>query len=171
MNNKSGMTLVEILVATVILGIVLVTAGTIYISSIKELNRCMDEARVQREASFALDHIFLHLMPAQGLATAGFPSTGSIIVVTDKNTNTKIRYSLSGANLIYDPPYTTVSPDPAGSETIATGITALRFDRQLTDDAGAATIKNYVTIFITAAGSRMQESYSTGVVLRGMSGK
>jgi len=170
-NNKTGMTLVEILVATIILGIVLLTAGTIYISSIKELARSVDEAKVQREASFALDHIFLNLLPAKDIdASIVFPST-SIIVVTDDTTvpKTKIKYSLSGTDLWYYPPYTTT---PVNPEIIATGITSLRFDRQLfrNSDGSAGTLNNYISIFVTATGDRMYESYSTGVTLRGMSG-
>jgi len=171
LRNKSGITLVEIMVATTVLSIVFLTAGTVYVSSIKELNRCVDEVKIQRQASFALDHIFLHLLPAQGIVTAVFPSS-SIVVTVDSATNTKIKYSLSGTNLIYDLPYTTANPPVGSSEIIATGITALTFDRPLTKNPNGTgvAINNYFTIDITATGARGQASYSTGVALRGMSG-
>ena len=162
------------MVATIILGVVLLTAGTIYISSIKELARSADEVKVQREASFALDHIFLNMLPGKDIADAdnvgGFPRASIVVTVSVSGVDKKIKYSLNGTNLIYDPPYTTALPVAANSEIIATGITVLRFDRQLDNNIDGTIIKNYVTIYVTATGDRMHESYSTGVVLRGMNG-
>ena len=98
LNDKRGMSLIEITIATMILSIVLLAAGSIYISSIRELNRCMDEAAAQKEASFALDHIFLNLMGAKGLPT--FNADNIIVTVDDSGTDKYIKYELSGGNKI-----------------------------------------------------------------------
>lgn len=167
-NNRRGMTLVEIFVTTIVLSIVLLAAGTVYVSGIKELQRTMDEARAQTEAAFALDHIFLHLMGAKGITapTPPFLSSNSIEVLTDDpNFSPSISYSLTEDTIQYK--YKLGTPDET-TENIAKYITGLIFAQPLPTEDGSGTIKNYVTIDITSKSGRMQRTFSTGVVLRGM---
>lgn len=167
-NNRRGMTLVEIFITTIVLSIVLLAAGTIYVSGIKELQRTMDEARAQTEAAFALDHIFLHLMGAKGITapTPPFSSSSSITVLTDDpNFGPSISYALSGDTIQYTYKIGVVGQT---TEPIAKHITSLTFQQPLTKEGSADTIQNYVTIDVTAQSGRMQRTFSTGVVLRGM---
>jgi len=165
------MSLIEITIATMILSIVLLAAGSIYISSIRELNRCMDEAAVQKEASFVLDHIFLNLMGAKGLPT--FNANSIVVTVDDSGTDKYIKYELSGdgKNVNFYPPSTT-NP-PTTYEVIASADTiSLTFTKSLLKDPAVPNVylNNYVTVDITVTRGRMTKTFSTGVVLRGMEG-
>ena len=165
LSNKRGMSLIEIVIATMMLSIVLLAAGSIYISSIRELNRCTDEAAAQKDAAFVLDHIFLNLMGATGIETLTFPSSD---IIVDVDAAQKIKYELSGGNTVnYYPPYT-VSPVNPKAIAKADSIT-LTFNRPLTK-ADSSAMNNYITVDITVTKDRMTKTFSTGVTLRGMAG-
>lgn len=167
LKSERGMSLVEIVIATMVLSIVLLAAGSIYISSIRELNRCTDEAAVQKEASFVLDHIFLNLMGTMGIE--GTPSN-NIIVKVATSPNTYIKYDVSGdGKNVNFYPSTTANP-PTVYEVIASADSiGLTFDRPLTKNGGGV-MNNYVTVNITVKKGRMTKTFSTGVTLRGMAG-
>ena len=173
--NNRGMSLLEITIATLILSVVLISAGSIYIAGIREFNRSVEEARVQVEASFALDHIFLNLMGAKDIIT--FNPSNIVVTVYDTVTSSdkKIKYALSNGNKInFYPPY---SGSPGTPEVIASADSIdLTFARPLWRDSlnppppyGTGTyVNNYVTINITVTKGRMSKTFSTGVTLRGM---
>lgn len=169
-NDKKGISLLEITIATIVLSIVVLTAGTIYVSSLRELSRCVDEARVQKQAFFALDHIFLNLMGAKNINGISLP----IIVDTDdSNYSPKIRYEVENGKIKFT--YKIGAPGEAFEYITDNNVNvdSLAFSRPLTQDMDGSSgliIKNYVAVDITMSSGQMQESYSTGVALRGMSG-
>lgn len=164
--NESGMTLVEITVATIALSIVVLAAGTVYVSGVREMQRITDEARAQIEASAALDHIYKNLMGAMNIVSI---TAHAIDVDTDNpalgpriryvyNATQKILYAFYGSGATWTP------------EKVANNITAVTFARplQAVTAENPEAINNYVTVEITAQKGRMQRTFSTGVVLRGM---
>lgn len=166
MKNQSGMTLVEITVATIVLSIVLLSAGTIYVAGAKELKRITEDARVQVEASLALDHMWQNLMGATGIDSPAIPLSNSnnIVVLTDDTDAVpKIKYELTGGAIKCYKKFGT--PDQS-EEKIANYITELKFNTPLSTETPPK--RNYVTIDITAEKGRMKRSFTTGVVLRGM---
>ena len=146
---------------------------------LKELSRCVDEAKVQKEIFFAMDHMFLYLMGA-GDNDGANPITvtaGSITAyTTESNGTTKvpIKYDLNAGRIRF-----TYNFGESGETTeyitdSSVTIDSLNFSRPLTrnaDGTGTEIINNYVAIDVTATSGRMQETYSTGVTLRGAPGE
>ncbi len=183
--NKHGMTLVEIITATVALTIVLLAAGTVYISAIREFKRISYEARVQAEAYRVLDHIYLHLMGANAIQSLS-SSTGSTTVFdsieanyTDDSNNAKVlKYIVDTDNTAQVRYYPDYKDSSSSYEIIASNVTGpgigsdimkftLSFTRPL-NDANNNPINNYVVVTVKAVKGNMTRTYATGVVLRGM---
>lgn len=171
MKDEFGMTLVEIMVATIALSIVVLAAGTVYVSAVREMQRATDEARVQIEASALLDHMYANMMGATDVSRSwlliGVESY--IISKGPGGTGPKVQYTRSLAFNIVDY-YPNVDTDPLIHETIANNITFLDITyplKTVTPD-NPVPINNYAVIDVTAKKGRMQKAFSTGVVLRGM---
>lgn len=166
MRNERGMTLTEVVVATIVLSIVLLLAGTIYVSGVKEMQRAVAEAAVQTQASLALDDMFLKLIGCEGLTTTVFPSPNQIIAIP--YAGEQIKYSLnSTTHKLEFYPHSKTKPAEA-PEIIANNITSLSFDRPLTAGTPARPVKNYVTMTVTAEKDRMKKTFTTGVVVGNM---
>jgi len=167
LKNRSGMSLVEITVATLVLSFVLLSAGSIYVSGVKEFRRAVAEARVQTDMSFVLDHIFMNLINAKGIESI---TSNDIVVLTDvPELAPKIEYKLSGSSVIF---YYKLGVTGQAQETLSDNIESISFTRPLTKnaDGSGGAINNYVSIALTVAISGMRRATSTGVALRGMSG-
>lgn len=165
------MSLLEITIAMIVLSVVVLSAGTVYVSGLKELNRCTDEAKVQKEVFYALDHMFLYLMGASGPITLT-PNSITAYTTESAGVTEPIKYDLNSGRIRF-----TYKVGEAGQtiEYITDSditVDSLNFSRPVTKnmDGTGGAINNYVAVDITASSGRMQESYGTGVVLRGMSG-
>ena len=170
MRNNAGVTLIEILVASIVLSIVVLSAGTIYVSSVKEARRATDEARVQSEAAGALDHMYNNLMGATDMQIALVGPPAITVYRGPDGTPPTLRYvyNLPTRCIRYYPNYDTA---PGTYEEIGKGsIINMSFSRPLTvvTVENPAAINNYVVIDVTAQKGRMNKTFSTGVVLRGM---
>jgi prepilin-type N-terminal cleavage/methylation domain-containing protein len=170
MRNHSGVTLLEMLVAIIVLGIVVLSAGTIYVSSVKEAKRATDEARVQSEGAIVLDHMYNNLMGATDMDIAIAAPPAITVYTGPDGTVPTLRYLYNvGTRCIrYFPNYDT---QPGTYEEIGKGfITNLSFTRPLTTVTvdNPEAINNYVVIEVTVQKGRMHKTFSTGIVLRGM---
>ncbi len=169
LKNKSGMSMVEILVATIVLSVVLLCAGSMYVSGIREFIRIVDEARVQTELSIALDHIHKNLMGSSDIVAIDpgtfveipWPAVASIVEITGASGDV-MQYSIDAADntLVF-------TKLGSGPEKIAKYITSLSFTKPLRKEDGTV-IENYISIEASARKDRMQKALSTGAVLRGM---
>jgi|GEM_PF-2889524 len=175
--NRFGTTLVEMVVSTITLTIVLLAAGTVYISAVKEFKRVSNEARIQAEAFRVLDHIYLNLIGATGIVDPldPFPSLGSDhIEVTvndyDPPHNVKnIKYTVESNKVYFYDPSSTATPEIIAQDV--TGGTdpwslSLKFKTPLT--VGGNVVKNYITVEIAITKGSMSKTYVTGITLRGM---
>jgi hypothetical protein len=180
--NKSGITLVEITIATLVLTMVFLSIGTIYVSGVKEMMRIADEIKIQTEITYALDHIWANTVDAKdtSVGTSFYdPATPNVSTLVTKIINddpstsgqdeTKyIRYNFNSGNKTIEFYPDWKSGNPGASQVIANYTTSLKFTRPLIRADNVTTIRNFIKIEITAVKGRMQRTFTTGVVLRQM---
>ena len=159
------MTLLEILVAGIILSIVVLAAGTVYIAAVKEFHRVSDESHIQIQAITVFEHMYHNLMGANDVDVS---SPNIIIADTDDaNLQPKIKYELINKRIKFYYKYGQPDQKDEWLTDDQTIVNYLKFDRPLKKDDGS-DMNNYITINLSLQKERMQKTFSTGVVLRGM---
>lgn len=163
--RQSGVSLLELLVATVIVGVISLTVATIYTTANRFMLQDFNSATVQGEASFALQHIkrFVALATAIDSATlpVGSPGTTALQFTWTPGVGQAAltsRYRLTGTNLefIRDIGVGTV-------EQLAREVTSIQFKRPLN-----GSIAVDLTVNVNAVTGARQQRLQTTVNPRGV---
>ncbi len=167
--GQSGVSLLELIVATAIVGIVSLAVATIYTTANRYMLQDFNSSNAQSEASFALEHIkkFVQLATAIDNATLPVggnsnalqftwtnrepPSTGALVTRTS-------RYEIQAGNLVFIQD-TTVG----AAEQLARGVSAIEFTRPL-----AGSIAVDLTVNVNAVTGTRQQRLQTTVNPRGV---
>lgn len=165
--RQSGVSLLELIIATAIFGIISLTVATIYTTANRYMLQDFNSSNVQGEASFALQHIkkFVQLatviddatLPVGGASAAlEFtwaervpPNTGALVSHTS-------RYEIQAGNLV-------LILDGAAPEILARGVTAIAFTRPLT-----GSIAVDLTVNVNAGTGNRSQRLQTTVNPRGV---
>ncbi|MCX5687437.1 MAG: prepilin-type N-terminal cleavage/methylation domain-containing protein [Candidatus Omnitrophica bacterium] len=88
MHNKTGLTMVEIMIATILLGVVFLAVSSLYLASQKFYLAAVERVAIGYEVQYAIQHIYKNTMQAMGDEISA-PSTSGIQLPNDTNTNTQ----------------------------------------------------------------------------------
>lgn len=88
MRNKTGLTLVEVMIATLLLSIVFLAVSSLYFASQKFYLTAIQRVTIGYEVQYAIQHIYKNTMQAIGDETSA-PGTSAIQLPNDSNTNTQ----------------------------------------------------------------------------------
>ena len=157
------MTLIEILIAVTLVGVVAVSFAYLYGVAQRFLVQSVNFSSTQGEASFALEHIQRNLQRATAVALpADVGDSGATLEFTwqpDINAAVRTsRYQLSGTNLEF-----VADTAGGGAEVIARNIAAVTFTR-----ASSSTFNIVVQARQSAAGDTRETTLRTTVSPRGL---
>ncbi len=162
--RQSGVSLLELIIATAIVGIISLTVATIYTTANRYMLQDFNSSNVQGESSFALQHIkrFVQLataidngtLPVGGASNAlqftWTPGVGQPALIS--------RYQLTGTNLEF------IRDTTVGAvEQLARGVTSIQFTRPL-----AGSINIDLTVNVNAVTGTRQQRLQTTVNPRGV---
>lgn len=88
MRNKTGLTLVEVMIATLLLSIVFLAVSSLYFASQKFYLTAIQRVTIGYEVQYAIQHIYKNTMQAIGDETSA-PGTSGIQLPNDTSTTTQ----------------------------------------------------------------------------------
>lgn len=161
-HRAGGVTLVELLIAVTLAGLVAVSFALLYGTAQRFLVQSMNFSSSQGEASFALEHIRRNLERATAVvAPANVGDSGTALEFTWQPDITAAarasRYQLTGVNLEFR------AAPAAADVVIARGIAAITFTR-----SAQSTIDIVIRAQQTSAGDTRELTLRTTVSARGL---
>lgn len=161
--TESGLTLMEVLIAVTLVGVVAVSFAYLYGTAQRFLVQSMNFSSTQGEASFALEHIQRNLQRATAVALPADPGdSGAVLEFTwqpDINAAVRTsRYQMNGTSLEF-----VADTAGGGAEVIARNIATITFTR-----GSQATFEVAVQSQKSTAGDTRETTLRTTVSPRGL---
>lgn len=158
-NRRPGFTLMELLIAMTLVGVVGLSFAFLYTAAQRFLIQSINASDAQGEASFAVEHVKKRLLAATSIT---YPPVGSqpiddlTFVVPGVVGQNEYRYDSTNRTAIY-------APAGGGQEVIARNVTLFEFERP-----SAARVIVRISTETTSGGDTRRFSMETTVSPRGM---
>ena len=104
-NNKTGVTMVEILIATFLLSVIFLAVSSLYLSSQKIYTAATEKIIIGYEVQYAIEHIYKNAMRAVGDETSS-PGTSAIDVPSAERIDLRMHTIAAGSPTLADEPLT-----------------------------------------------------------------
>ena len=142
--NKKGITLIELLIAVTLLGLVMAAAAAIDFTSRMALVRGTKKVDVSGRARYALEHMTRHIRFANNVSPTSGPAATIILWIDDNNTpgdtadDNQLTYAFSGTQILFSDADNSIT-----NEVIADGVTACNFN--INNDPSSVMISITIT--------------------------